>query len=130
MSNRNEEIKKWRPTIKSINTELDSCDTELFQNEVLRPILKFQNDLLLTLFSDNRKKYKVDFKNLSTEERLSYTDKSIKQDSKFRALLIGAIVGLFSLEEYHTYSKESSVMNRRIVTMLVQRFQDQLELLQ
>jgi hypothetical protein len=130
MSTRNEDIKQWRPLIKTINEDVKSNNTELFQNEVLRPILKFQNDLLLALFIENRKKYKVEYKSLSPEQQLTHIETSIKQDSKFRSLLVGTIVGLFTIEEHVVYSKEASVINKRIINMLVQRLQDQLHLLQ
>ena len=40
------------PSIDNIDKDLKSKEIELFQNKVLRPILKFQNNLLLHIFND------------------------------------------------------------------------------
>ena len=54
-------LKKIRPEIKSVNTKAQSLDIETFQNETLRPILKFQNDLLLEVYRQYIAQYKNAF---------------------------------------------------------------------
>ena len=51
MQDRNQTILALRPNIDTITDSLNTKDIESFQNKVLRPILKFQNHLLLHLFA-------------------------------------------------------------------------------
>lgn len=103
---------------------------ELFQNNTLRPILKFQNDLLMELFIVYAIKNKNVFFSLSIEKKNIYIEKATTSDIAFRNQLIGVIVGLFSVEEYLEYAKNSSNLNKRIITMLIERWKSQLQLLE
>jgi hypothetical protein len=49
----------------SVSTQ--SSSEEMFQNEVLRPILKLQNDLFIASFK-NSAKYNKDFNSQTTEK--------------------------------------------------------------
>jgi hypothetical protein len=102
---------------------------EFFQNNTLRPILKFQNDLLMELFIVYATKNKNVFFSLSIEKKNIYIEKATTSDIAFRNQLIGVIVGLFSVEEYLEYAKNSSNLNKRIITMLIERWKSQLQLL-
>ena len=53
----------------------------------------------------------------------------MQKDMKFRNQLKGMIVGLFSLEEYELYIKNSSALNKRMMSLMIQRIQNQLQLL-
>ena len=109
---------------------MDTISTEeLFQNNTLRPILKFQNDLLMELFIVYAIKNKNVFFSLSIEKKNIYIEKATTSDIAFRNQLIGVIVGLFSVEEYLEYAKNSSNLNKRIITMLIERWKSQLQLL-
>lgn len=103
---------------------------ELFQNNTLRPILKFQNNLLIELFLSYATKNKNVFFTLSHEKKCIYIDKVTIADTAFRNQLIGVIVGLFTVEEYLEYTKNSSSFNKRITTMLIERWKSQLQLLE
>ena len=54
-----------RPNLNTLDKDLNTKEIETFQNDVLRPILKFQNDLLLQIFIDYVKQYKGVFFKLS-----------------------------------------------------------------
>jgi hypothetical protein len=45
-----------------------SSSEEMFQNEVLRPILKLQNDLFIASFKNYSAKYNKDFNSQTTEK--------------------------------------------------------------
>ena len=77
MSSRDSYLKSLRPDIltKTIKTEMSS--EEYFQNTVLRPIIKFQNDLLIAVFLQFCTKYKNVFFDLSTEKKILYIESSI-----------------------------------------------------
>ena len=103
---------------------------EYFQNAVLRPILKFQNDILIEVFKTYISKRKNVYYTLNQNQKLNYVTHSIQKDIKFRNQLKGMIVGLFSLEEYELYTENSSALNKRMMNLMIQRIQNQLQLLE
>ena len=121
--NREETIQLLRPSIK-FDKEAES-EIEIFQNEVLRPILKLQNDLLLEIFKTYCSKRKGTFDKLSEKEKAIYIDKSIRKDMKFKHYLEGIISSMFTLEEYKKSLKNEEELTKRMVNLLVQRIQSQ-----
>lgn len=124
MSTRDEFIQEFRGdaigTVSSLSTS-----EEAFQNQVLRPILKLQNDLLLEVFRNYVSKYKNDFTAYSTEKKMQYIENSIHKDIKFRNSLKGMVIGLFTVAEYVEYIKNSSQLNKRMMNMVIERLKDQ-----
>jgi hypothetical protein len=53
----------------------------------------------------------------------------IQKDIKFRNALKGIIIGLFTVEEYSNYIKNSSSLNKRMMTLLIERYRSQIQLL-
>ncbi len=123
---RTEQLKNVRPNIPTIAIENATTAQEQFQNQVLRPILKFQNDLLVALFKQYVIKRKGIFDGLSREKKLAYIQQAIQRDQNFRNLLVGSIVGQFTLEEYQVFSSQENKLTKRMMEMCVQRLQDQL----
>lgn len=127
MSQRDIFLKELRgKTIGSISSQSSSDET--FQNEVLRPILKLQNDLFIASFKNYITKYKSDFYSQSIEKKLAAIENSIQKDIKYRNALKGMIIGLFTVEEYSVYVKNSSSLNKRMMTMLIERLRSQIQL--
>ena len=108
---------------------LDTLSEESFQNTTLRPILKFQNDLFLQVFINYAIKQKGLFFTLSPDKKEKYIENVIQKDIKFRNALKGIIIGLFSVEEYLIYIKNSSSLNKRMMTLLIERYRSQIQLL-
>ena len=128
MSNRDQFINAFRgETLGDINSQ--TSDEELFQNQSLRPILKLQNDLYIEIFKFYIIKNKLPFGEFSIDKKLIYIEKTILNDNKFRNLLIGITIGVFKIEEYKSYSKNASGLNRRIITMLIERLKSQVQLI-
>jgi hypothetical protein len=127
MSQRDTFISNLRgETIGTISAE--SSSDELFQNQVLRPILKLQNDLFIASFQNNLAKNKIDFKSYSVERKMAMIENSIQKDIKFRNALKGMIIGWFTIDEYSIYIKNSSSLNKRMMGMLIERLKSQLQL--
>jgi hypothetical protein len=103
---------------------------ERFQNEVLRPIIKLQNFLLLAAFGNYIAKHKNTFHELPFEKRLLFIENAIQKDIKFRNSLKGMIIGQFTLEEYDDYIKNSSALNKRMMNIVIERIKDQIQLLE
>ena len=129
MSSRDSYLKSLRPDIltKTIKTEMSS--EEYFQNTVLRPIIKFQNYLLIAVFLQFCTKYKNVFFDLSTEKKILYIESSIKKDSKLRSSFRDLIIGLFSVEEYSEYLKNASALNKRMTGIIKERLISHVQLL-
>lgn len=129
MSSRDFFLKSLRPDIltKTIKTEMSS--EEYFQNTVLRPIIKFQNDLLIAVFLQFCTKYKNVFFDLSTEKKILYIESSIIKDSKLRSSFRDLIIGLFSVEEYSEYLKNASALNKRMTGIIKERLISHVQLL-
>lgn len=128
MTNRNLLIKQFRgETIGEINY-LTSPE-EYFQNTTLRPILKIQNDLFIDIFIQYCIKQKNTFFNLPINKKLQYIEQNIQNDMKFRDFLKGIVIAFFTLDEYQVYSKNASNLNKRIITMLIERLKSQVQLI-
>jgi hypothetical protein len=129
MSSRDSYLKSLRPDIltKTIKTEMSS--EEYFQNKVLRPIIKFQNELLIAVFLQFCTKYKNVFFDLSTEKKILYIESSITKDSKLRSSFRDLIIGLFYVEEYSEYLKNASALNKRMTGIIKERLISHVQLL-
>ncbi len=128
MNQRDVFLREFRgETIGTISDQ--SSAEELFQNEVLRPILKLQNDLFIAAYIHHLAKNKIDFNSFSVEKKLANVENSIQKDIKFRNALKGMIIGLFTTDEYAKYSNNSSSLNKRMMSMLIERLKSQVQLL-
>lgn len=130
MNARDFSIIELRPQILSARIFPNMSTDEYFQNKVLRPIIKLQNELLLEVFKNYIKKNKNVFYEIKLEERIKYIENAIQKDIKFRNSLKGIIIGQFTLEEYKAYTENSSSLNKRMMNLLIQRIQDQAQLLE
>ena len=128
METRDTHVLELRGDSFGINNNQTSAE-EIFQNTILRPILKIQNDLLIQVFINYAKKQKNVFFGLTSEKKISYIENVIQRDIKFRNALKGMIIALFTLEEYAEYIKLSSNLNKRMMNMLVERLKSQLQLI-
>ncbi|TPD70457.1 glyoxalase [Flavobacterium microcysteis] len=127
MENRDAFISEFRGETLGTVTNESSTD-EIFQNQVLRPILKLQNDLFIDVFRNYISKYKNDFYSYSVEKKLAYIENSIQKDIKFRNSLKGIVIGLFTIHEYNEYIKNSSSLNKRMMNILIERLKNQVQL--
>ncbi len=114
--------------IGTVNSQ--SSTEEIFQNKTLRPILKLQNDLFLIVFINYAVKQKGTFFTLNPQKKLEYIEHTIHRDIKFRNSLKGMVIGMFTCEEYETYIKDSSSLNKRMMNMLIERLKSQVQLLE
>jgi hypothetical protein len=129
MSSRDTYLKSLRPDIltKTIKTEMST--EEYFQNTVLRPIIKFQNDLLIAVFLQFCRKYKNVFFDLSIEKKVLYIESVIAKDSKLRTSFRDMIIGLFSVQEYSEYLINASALNKRMTGIVKERLISHVQLL-
>ena len=126
MNDRPNDIIKIRPVL-SLKKSSQITDEESFQNDTLRPIIKLQSPILIETYKNYINKHKNVFYELSNEKKLDYIENSINKNQKFRNLLKGMITGLFTIEEYHIYKKNSSSLNKRMMNIILKRLQDNLQ---
>ena len=122
--NRAHKIKACRPNI-TLKKSKKTSDEEQFQNQVLRPILKFQNELFIKLFLSNCKTYKINYTEFNTEEKHDYIGHIFKKDFKLRAIFIGTVVALFTIEEFEKYTEKKQLYNKLVIQMLSERLKNE-----
>ena len=117
---RNETIlKSLRPFIETENKTV--TEIERFQNEVLRPILKFQHAIFEIEVSSNPLLEKL-LKQELTAERRRFLKKGIVSKTEVKNQLLGQITGLLTNSEYQFYYSKKKEMDKRIFAMLLDRF--------
>ncbi len=112
-----------RPEILGIGPQDDASVEERFQNEVLRPILKLQHDVILAYFQQYLTRTKRSLVGLSGFEKKELIAGAFAKDHSLKLELRGMVLGLLTKEEFETYTTISNSMNKRIVNMLQERIQ-------
>jgi hypothetical protein len=104
-----------------LSLKIANSKEEIFQNEILRPILKLQHDLVITLAQEFLKSRNITWEKVKEKDPFQWLNINIKRDIPFKNQLIGMVIGQFSkneLDEYLTFQKE---MNKRIINMMTER---------
>lgn len=118
---RSKQLIELRSEIKTIDFEMSVSKAEQFQNKVLRPIIKFQHDLIVSVFDSVIKRKKIDLESLSSDRKVSTITTILQNDRNLVNELRVLIVGLFTVEEYQEYTEIKSEINRRIIQIIRER---------
>jgi hypothetical protein len=124
MENRDSKIASIRPQIESDKNI--TLALEKFQNESLRPILKFQNELILQVFQQTLLEFKVDFEKLSTTKKQAKINEILKENLQIKQFYLGLIIAFFTSEEFQFYSENKKEIHKRISSLLIERVVSQL----
>ncbi len=125
MNNRIELLKKILPDIEG-NKPTNSAN-EAFQNDILRPILKFQNDLIILYFENFLSENKIDFSALKYSHKITKVHDLFKTNIQFKQFYLGLVVAFFSHQDFAFYVQNKKEVNKRIIAMLIERICSQLE---
>lgn len=128
MNTRQIDLKNMRPEILSAKIHEHMSDDERFQNLVLRPVIKLQNDLFIEVFKNYIAKHKMGFYSYTLEKRLLFIENAVNKDIKFRNALKGMVIGLFTVEEYVVYIQNSSALNKRMMQLVRERLISNMQL--
>lgn len=128
MSSRSEKLLQQRPQIPSSKIHDNMSREEYFQNAVLRPVLKLQNEMFIAVYMNYIRKHKNVFHDLSLPKKMQYIENSVQRDVKFRNNLKGIILGQLTVEEFEVYAENSSALNKRMMNLLIERLKDQIQL--
>jgi hypothetical protein len=112
-----------RPNIK-IEIHSEYSDDEIFQNKVLRPILKFQHELICFIFTKAPSVLKKSFEQKSDDQKRNIIVDTIKSDHKLKSQIVDSITSLMTLEELAQFHANKSEYHKRIISMAAQRLID------
>ncbi len=124
MTNRSELLLSIRPTIEIDNSK--STELELFQSVTLRPILKLQNDLILSLVNNYLSENKIVVKNLTDNKRIDRINDIVKNNLQLKLSLIGIVIAHFTNDEVEFYYSNKKETVKRLITMVLERICSQL----
>jgi hypothetical protein len=110
-----------RPVVESALVGEQTNLNESFQNETLRPIIKMQHQLLLAFVSDHALKFNKGFLELSKGKQRTFVTNLFLKDNTFKHRLTGLILGQFTVEEFKTYTTIAADVNKRILTICLER---------
>lgn len=77
------------------------------------------------MFKQVCESYKISFERLTKPEQEGHIERLFQKDAKLKALFLGAIISLFTTDEYEVYALQQSHFNKRITQMLMERLKDQ-----
>tara|TARA_B100000614_G_scaffold207288_1_gene189745 strand:+ start:663 stop:1034 length:372 start_codon:yes stop_codon:yes gene_type:complete len=99
---------------------------ELFQNMILRPVIKMQHDVLILRVKSYFLSKKVVFHLMDKQKRVSAIESAFQNDNPFKKEIQGMILGQLTKEEFLTYLKSERSMNKRIIQIVRNRMLDSL----
>jgi hypothetical protein len=116
----NLELKELRPEVfceKSLNSSV----IENFQNESLRPILKYQHELFIEFVKSKKELGILLKKDISIIKRRSNLKNFFVKQPSIKYFLIGNITGLFTKQEFDFYLQNKTELDKRIYSLLTER---------
>lgn len=128
MKAREKTILELRPIVL-FDSKKQFNEHELFQNNTLRPVLKFQNQLILMTFKNAISRRINHFKTLPHDQLLITIKNELANNQQLRNMLIGMVIGLFSASELTFYLNNEREAKKRIIALLIERIFSQFHLL-
>lgn len=99
-------------------------DEEHFMHETLRPVLKFQHQLIVKLLTAE-KTLNLDAlkgKQQTNAQKRLLISSFLQKNTKVKTLLLGLVIGMFHESEFDQYLLHKKAMDKRIVEMIITRF--------
>jgi hypothetical protein len=120
-----DQLKELRPLVATLNSD-GTKHTELFQNEVLRPAIMFQHELILAVMLGNDLFTDLIRKKGTRAEFQQKINTFIGKQPELKYKLTGAVIGALTLDEYSIYQKDQRDYDKRVHQMICQRLADTL----
>ena len=117
-------MEKVRPKLPDALTEGELKEEELFQNMVLRPVIKMQHDVLILRVKSYFTSKRVMFNIMDKKKRTLAIERAFLGDNAFKKEIQGMILGQLNTSEYQRYLKNERKMNKRIIQMVRNRMLD------
>lgn len=116
-------IKKLLPIINFDKND-SMTENELFQNSILRPILKYQDSIVCQLTLHFCLQMNPTFNSLATTKQRKMIKEVISGNQILRNNLIGVIISFFDSDDIQFYFNHSKEINKRILAMISVRVLD------
>ena len=117
-------MEKVRPKLPDSLTAGELKEEELFQNMVLRPVIKMQHDVLILRVKSYFTSKRVMFNIMDKKKRTLAIERAFLGDNAFKKEIQGMILGQLNTSEYQRYLKNERKMNKRIIQMVRNRMLD------
>ena len=117
-------MEKVRPILPDALTEGELKEEELFQNMVLRPVIKMQHDVLILRVKSYFVSKRVMFNVMDKQKRTLAIEQAFLGDNAFKKEIQGMILGQLDTTEYQRYLQNERTMNKRIIQMVRNRMLD------
>ena len=117
-------MEKVRRNLPKSLIEGNLKEDELFQNMVLRPVIKMQHEVLILRVQSYFLSKKVVFHMMDKKKRVNAIVSAFQYDNAFKKEIQGMIIGQLTIEEFKTYLKSERSMNKRIIQMVRNRMLD------
>lgn len=109
-----------RPDLSHLSTE-NASDAEKFQNVTLRPIIKMQHEILMSLVDGTPHFLSIASRSKTVEDYKGKVIDFINQQTALKNQIIGMIIGHFTNDEWTGYALNKSEFNKRIINMCGER---------
>jgi hypothetical protein len=121
MTQRNQAVQALRSII--ITENIQTNPNQSFQDTTLRPILKFQHETIMTLYHEYMVTNKINFDNLTLDQKERHIEQSLKKNQPLQALLKGVVIALFDEVELNFWVLNKEEVNKRIQQLTIKRIQ-------
>ena len=119
MENRSEELLALRPLL--FLDGVNEKPLEKFQNQVLRPILKYQHELWVLELKQNQFFLQIMEKRWTGAEFRQAIQSGISRSPDLKNRYFGMVTGLMTSDEYSFYLANRTELNKRILSMVIDR---------
>ena len=117
-------MEKVRPNLPKSLIEGHLKQEELFQNMVLRPVIKMQHDILILRVKSYFLSKRVVFNVMDQKKRTKAIEQAFLNDHPFKKEIQGMIIGQLSQDEFKQYLQFEKSVNKRIFQMVKNRMLD------
>jgi hypothetical protein len=117
MQNRDKLLISIRPEVAT----QPAAGMERFQNQTLRPILKLQHPVLLTLFRDQCQKHPDAISLMDEPAKQSWIESTLMGNVPLRNEILGLVIGHFTQAETEAYLEQKAEARKRILKLAAQR---------
>jgi hypothetical protein len=98
---------------------------EHFQNTVLRPVLKFQNELLCRITIDAVRTLNPAFNDQPERKQKQFITAALTANAALRNTLLGIVIGMFDEEQLTPFLADRKELSKRIQSILQVRVLEQ-----
>lgn len=114
-----------RPTLPQMLPASGHATPADFLHHTLRPLLKLQNELLLTVAADFVRDHHIPLAAAAATEQQRLLAELLSRNTKLRYTVVGLVCGLFTAAELAYYRQHRPELNRRLLELATRRVQDQ-----